>query len=487
MFRIDATVGAAILLVLVAGVVPAFGGADPGPERDRSLTAGDARLSQKVERAVDRDPATGNAGSGVRAIRADHVRARGTTGSGVRVGIVGSGFDASSRAVGPHVAARRRFSDDAFGPRVTAHDTAVAEVVSETATSSDLYLASVGRTPTAADYAEAIAWLVERDVSVIVDSGSYFPTVEGESARITNAAERAVDSGVVFVTSAGNYANRHWSGRGVTDGWVVFDDGVEANALANGSPTRGRVSLRLRWSSGADYDLYLYRRTPFGGDRVVAESATRESDPGRTIEAIDVAVPRGRYYVAVHAHRGVDSPGSVQLFAAYHALEHATARGSMVAPATSDHVITVGASGDGGQQGYTSRNAAGRVDVNAPGWAQTAAVPGLTGTSAAAPYVAGTAALMQSRNRNLSPAEIETVLERTAGTDVDALAAVDAVSGTTSVPADRSVSADRGRAFGPGGAAATDGTPPSSAVGAVANATRNETRPDARGDDGRSA
>ncbi|MFC6988411.1 S8 family serine peptidase [Haloplanus sp. GCM10025708] len=396
--------------------------------------------------------------------------------------------------MGPHVAAHRRFSDDTFGPRATAHDTAVAAVVSETASSSDLYLASVGRTPTAAEYADAVSWLVERDVSVVVDSGSYFPTVGGRSARITNAAERAVETGVVFVTSAGNYARRHWSGQGVSDGWVAFDDGVEANAIANGSPTRGRVSLRLRWASGADYDLYLYRRGRFGGDSVVAASTARETGPGRTVEAIDVAVPRGRYYVAVHAHRGVDAPRPVQLFAAYHSLEYTTARGSMVAPATSDRTIAVGAAGEEGPRPYSSRDATGHVDVTAPSRAWTDAAPALAGTSAAAPYVAGTAALMQSRNRNLSPSEVETILERTAGndTDIDALAAVDAAStvGTRATPdrtppADRTLSTDDVRTYGGAGSTAVDGT--ASPTSAESAAGVNETRPEGRDDERRAS
>jgi len=421
-------------VVVLAVVQPAL--ADAGPT-EATHPVGD--VGPTVGAAVERHPSSAGAtADALRAVRADAVHERGLTGAGVSVGVIGQGFGASG-AIDSHVATRRQVGE---APESTAHDTAVAEVVSETAPDANLYLAGVGRTPTPAEYAAAVEWLTARGVDVIVDSGSYFPSVAADERRITAAAERAADEGVVFVTSAGNYADRHWTGPGTTDGWVTFAGGDAANALADGDTLRGRVTVRLRWRSATDYDLYLYRRLPNGADRVVAKSVADEAGPGRTVEGIDVAVPRGQYYVAVYADGAATTSaatsGRVQVFAARHELEHATARGSMVAPATSERVVAVGAAANGEQLAYSSLSAAGTVDLTAPAGARTSADPTFAGTSAAAPYVAGTAALVKAAGRDPSPERVEAILERTAdgeGETVDALAAVEAAAASDAAPA----------------------------------------------------
>jgi len=442
------------LVVVVAVVQPALGGVRAGTTTEPT---GLGDVGTTVGAAVERHPSSAGAtADALRTVRADAVHERGLTGSGVAVGVIGTGFDAHG-SLEPHVSGRRQVDE---APGSTAHDTAVAEVVSETAPDSDLYLAGIGRTPTPAEYAAAVEWLTARGVDVIVDSGSYFPSVAGDGRRITAAAERATGQGVVFVTSAGNYANRHWAGEGTADGWVAFAEDDAANALADGRPVRGRVTVRLRWRTAADYDLYLYRRLPNGPDRVVAKSTGDGTGPGLTVEGVDVAVPRGRYYVAVYADDVAESrpdPGQVQVFANRHELEHTTAHGSMVAPATSERVLAVGAVTDGERTTYSSLSRTGTVDLTAPADARTRADPHFAGTSAAAPYVAGTAALVQAAGHDPSPARIEAILERTADRDdtVDALAAVEAAAASETVP-----SADGPTAARPDrSAASADGDP----------------------------
>ncbi|MEF8855928.1 MAG: S8 family serine peptidase [Haloplanus sp.] len=437
------------LLVVLAVVQPALAGTQPEAAAEPAV-AGD--VGTTVGAAIERHPSSAGAtAEALRSVRADAVHERGLTGSGVSVGVIGTGFDTSG-ALESHVAGRRQVG---ASPGSTAHDTAVAEVVSETAPDATLYLAGVGRTPTPAEYAAAVEWLTASGVDVIVDSGSYFPSVAADERRITAAAERATEQGVVFVTSAGNYADRHWAGEGTTDGWVAFDGDDAANALADGDPLQGRVTVRLRWDTAADYDLYLYRHLPNGPDSVVAKSTSDEAGPGRTVEGIDVAVPRGRYYVAVYADSvatatddsvgaatddsvaddAATTPGRVQVFAARHELEHTTAHGSMVAPATSERVVAVGAVTDGERAAYSSLSSSGAVDVTAPADARTRADSRLAGTSAAAPYVAGTAALVADAGHDPSPARVEAILERTAdgGDTVDALAAVEAATASGSM------------------------------------------------------
>jgi subtilisin family serine protease len=386
--------------------------------------------------AADRD--------GIRAIKAHLVHRRGITGEGVQIGVIGSTFDPEHPSIRDTVVGYRDFHGSGgirFGEAT--HDTAVAEIVSDTAPDSELYLAGIGRNPTPEQYAAAVRWLVDRDVEVIVDSGSYLPPLNGETSLITAAAENASERGVVFVTSAGNYANRHWSGDAVGEGWVTFSDDVQSNALAGGDVISGRVTLRLYWNTEADYDVYLYRYRPDAPDPVVAKSVGNQSSNAslESTEFVDVAVSRGRYYVSIYAR---DAPAGertrLHLFSASQTLGYATAEGSVLAPATSDRVIAVGAfdPSTGRRRPYSSLGTdPSAVDVGAPDGTHTAVTGAFYGTSAAAPYVAGTVALIESTTSTLSPVQIEKILEETADVSeggeirrVDALAAVCAASAT---------------------------------------------------------
>ncbi|QZP38520.1 S8 family serine peptidase [Halobaculum magnesiiphilum] len=331
----------------------------------------------------------------------------------VRVGVIGSSFG-DDAAVDGRVVARSRAGTARVGlvpggRDAGGHDTAVASVVAQRAPESSLYLASVGYEPTPAEYARAVDWLVDREVDVIVDAGSYYPRTAEGMDRIAGAAERATDDGTVFVTSGGNTAQRHWRGAATEPGWLAFDDdGTQGNRLGDGAIS-GAVTLRLYWTGSGDYDLYLYRDVADGPDEVVAKS-TRES--GRA-EAFDAVLPRGSYYVAVDVRDPGD--GHVDLFAARHRLAHSAANGSTVAPATAgtDGVISVGAvRADGRLAAYSPAD----TDVRAAGTVTLPDGTTLRGTSAAAPAVAGVVAEMTAAagEDELTPAEAERLLRETA-------------------------------------------------------------------------
>jgi hypothetical protein len=344
----------------------------------------------------------------------------------VRVGVIGTAFDPERGTVAPRVAASRRIGGPAlpFARGPAGHDTAVAEVVAEQSPAAALYLAGVGPRPTAERYGGAVEWLLERDVDVIVDAGSYFPRTTASHDQFETAAERAAVDGAVFVTSAGNYAQRHWRGRAADSGWLAFDGESRRNTLRDtdgGRTVEGRLTLRLYWGeesgtpqtaarqteTSVDYDLYLYRRVADGRDRLVA-SSTRSSG---TAEAIDTTVPAGEYYVQVHADRVTAGTPPLDLFAARHRLTHTTRGGGTLPPATVPGVIAVGAvDGDGGPARY-----AGSVgDVRAGDTVVTDAAGRVRGTSAATPVVAGTVTDMIVDGGRLSPGEVETILRETA-------------------------------------------------------------------------
>lgn len=387
-----------VFLVVGLGLVPAMTGSFD-TDRDRAEVIGEP----------DRIP-TGPSSGGVVIDDVADVHEEGVTGEGVRVGVIGRRFDADHTAVADNVADARRFQAGLrFSGDPAAHDTAVAEIVADTAPDADLYLAGVGSRPSPTTYREAVQWLLANDVDVIVDAGSYFPASEETARKMTRVAEHASDEGVVFVTSAGNYADRHWAGAPTEPGWLTFAEGRQGNRLGNGE-IEGQVRLRLYWDGDADYDLYLYRDRPGPNDPVVAKSTA----DGTSAEAIDATVPRGHYYVAIHVSEPGSTPVELDLFAANHPLEYTTAEGSLTAPATGEGVIVVGAvdPATGTQRAYSSRGST--LDITAPDRMTTTVAGEFQGTSAAAPVVAGTAALMEARDGDLTPREVNRILRETA-------------------------------------------------------------------------
>lgn len=335
----------------------------------------------------------------------------GITGEDVRVGIVGSEFMPQNRAIRRSVAATQRFSGDSPGLfSDTSHDTAVAEIVSRTAPDAELYLASVGESGGPEAYASAVSWLRQQGVDVVIDAGSYFPASGDGMARLNAAAAAATANGTTFLTSAGNYGKRHWAGTG-TEGWVAFENNTRYNTLGEGEIS-GTVSLRLYWEGNVSYDLYLYRAES-GTDPLVAKSESDTSRNGSQTEAIDATLPTGRYYAAVRG--GAEANGTrIELFSSTHELTVTSESGGMVAPATAKNVIAVGAADGvtGEPRPYSSTGKA--LDISAPDGAETHTTGELYGSSAAAPLVAGTVALMLAENESLTPVEAQRVLQSTA-------------------------------------------------------------------------
>lgn len=354
---------------------------------------------------------------GVGAIGADGLHEQGVTGENVTVGVIDRDFRPSDPEIAGNVGAYRAF-DDADGEWV--HGTAVASVVADTAPNATLHLAAVGPSTSPAEYRDAVDWLRASGADVVVDAGSYFGQPgdgDGEIARI--AANASTD--VVFVTAAGNYAQRHWNGTHEATGdraWVSFGED-EGNVLGDG-PVAGRVTVELQWAewpTAADYDLYLMEARD-GDDRVVANSKTRQDEDDDPTERIDATVQEGHYYVAVRAHNATGTH-DLELYAS-HSLAVSTANGSLTTPGTAPGVVTVGSYGDGGVKEFSSRGIATDlpgVDLVAPDSVAASAVEDGEGTSYAAPYVAGTVALLAGRYPDLTPDQLRAIV-RSSATDV---------------------------------------------------------------------
>ena len=150
---------------------------------------------------------------------------------------------------------------------VSSHGTAVAHVVQEMAPNATLFRYCVDDEVGLADAA-----LRARDdgVRVIVQSLSWFNGSRGDSASAPSGspdatAATARANGILWVNSAGNFAQRHSSGSysdADADGWLEFAPGDEGNSLR--IPVGGEVCVYLKWdrwpATDQNFDLHLWNQ-----------------------------------------------------------------------------------------------------------------------------------------------------------------------------------------------------------------------------------
>jgi len=164
------------------------------------------------------------------------------------------------------------------------------------------------------------------------------------------------------------------------------------------------IELVLVWDDWprTDQDLDLFLLNGRGEVVASAEAPQRGFDPPRELLEYIVEEP-GVYQLKVRARRvHPDRPLRLRIFSLGHDLTPAIPHGSLIAPADCDCALAVGAIGlrlwdTGVIEGFSARGPTsdGRIkpDLVAPD-----GVRGFWGTSAAAPYVAGAAALLLSKH-----------------------------------------------------------------------------------------
>lgn len=394
--------------------------------------------------ADDLPYATGLLSSGLPASGADVWQAAGHRGQGVKIGVVDIGFRGYRSLLGselPPSVSARNFVDgqtDAQVDGTSAHGTACAEITHDMAPQAALYLAKIA---TDLDLYESIAWLRAEGVQVISTSLNWFNLSPGDgTGPLADLAAQLEAAGILWVASAGNTRQTHWSGPWLDvngNGLLDYAPAVDRNVLYwNGDytiPPGICFDVYLRWSDWAavnqDYDLYLVRYAVTGIWEIIASSTDFQAGaPGQTpteyLRGCTFGEPT-HYAFAIQRIHG-SAPVHFQVFVtgASH-LFHSTSERSLALPGDAAAVLAVGAVdviAPHGQRAYSSEgptNGLGgmatgglpKPDLAAYDGVATASWPGFLGTSASAPHLAGAAAILRSAYPDWSMRQVRESLE----------------------------------------------------------------------------
>jgi uncharacterized repeat protein (TIGR01451 family) len=374
----------------------------------------------------------------------------------------------------------------------TGEGTAMLEIVHDLAPDADLFFATAYISE--AQFAQNILDLRAAGCDIVVDDVSYFDESPFQDGPVAQAVDQIVADGALYFSAAGNEGNQKGGTSGVWEG--DFADGgatgelfIKAGRLHSFGATNydtltsAGFGATLFWTdplgaSRNDYDLYLLNST---GTSVLAASTNIQNghqdpyegmetpSPGTRLVVVKApnAEPRFLHLNTIRGTLAINTTGTI--------LGHAAAVGAFAVAATdSNHSFPNAFTGgtnlpllnpaeaftsDGPRRAFfftdgtpitpgdlsaTGGTVRLKPDIAAADGVSTS-VPGFApfyGTSAAAPHAAAIAALVWSRNRQLTSQQVRTALTSTAldtesvGFDnvagagiVDALAAAQAVAG----------------------------------------------------------
>ncbi|MDG1988562.1 MAG: S8 family serine peptidase [Acidimicrobiales bacterium] len=419
-------------LVACIGVVAALTLATPTPRATVTQTSnGERQVPSSRATTVDdfagnRTPtgrqATATASEGLDQLGVPEWHAAGHTGTGITVAILDLGFGGLDDVPADDLPAdlvEIAFDSDGIINRLTDHGTQMAEIVHDVAPDAEL----VAMTFTDEKFAEAVAWLEFAGVDVVSFSMEWTDGPLDGTHWTTAIIQASIDAGITWVVAAGNGADTHHNGTTMDvddDGWIeVTSGGIEHNAFTIESGATAEVSLS--WNDPAtDLDLCLFDMELLAGDGQPTLIACTENPQGSgelATEILTLANYTGtqhRYSYGLARRSGPETTYEARTWGTG-SLQFANPAASIAVPGNVADVITVGAVNWDTEvlQPYSAwgPNHMGdrKPEVVGPDQVTTSAWAGVenTGTSYAAPHVAGMVALILGAAPNLTPAGVK--------------------------------------------------------------------------------
>ena len=399
------------LVVSTLAVVVVMDGKERGSEHPPHLAEAEIDPAEELERLHDGGP-SGEGATG------EPLPAGSLTGEGVAVGVIDvTAFDGDDPRIADRVVTTRTFEagDHRERQRPDGHGTAAAAVVARTAPDASLYLATVDGS---SGFEDAMAWMREKDVDVVVAPVSFYGTPTDGSDPAARAADRAVQDGTVVVAPTGNLGQRTWSGRFLPDGEGAHRFAEDTrNALVGEART---IQLWLTTPGEPDVEAFaveLYREDD-PADELVARSEPFGGDPHPNQRLVTSVDPDASYYVVVRGPTGATGT-PLRLASPTHRFVASERAGSLTSPGTAPGVLTVGAFDDRLDR-VEPYSAAGPIaddrrgtDLVAPDGVETGA-GGFVGTSVSAAYTGGVVALTLEADPDLEPEDVHQTLTSTA-------------------------------------------------------------------------
>ena len=359
---------------------------------------------------------------GVRLSQVQRLHQAGITGKQVKVGILDFGFERYDSLVRagelPRPQGARAFNRaqrlDANG----VHGTACAEIVADMAPHAELYLAVVDGQE--GQIVQAAQWLAQQGVDIInFSGGGHYGPHNGQALLDRLVTQMVKRYDLLWVNAAGNEGTSHWTqlakdrnGNGAIDNVSDYPDVIALKMT--GRPFRVTVVWDDwgpdpgRPSSSQDIDAYLLRRNAAGKLEPVGASQQVQNGRGVPVERVGSSsgVRSGTVlYLALHLKR-VQRSVRTHVFVEGGAQMFPLVPGYSVGiPATSGAALSVGAV-DVRRDRLAAYSSQGPTDdrrqkpeISAPDNTTSMAYANshgrFRGTSAAAPHVAGFAALLK--------------------------------------------------------------------------------------------
>lgn len=371
-------------------------------------------------------PSQQEVGQAARTIGADKWQEKGFTGKGIKIGVLDVGFGGIKALLGKTLpeTVQSEFDIDELDEQEEDHGTAVAQVIHSIAPEAELYVTSSGTG--AQSFIDSLKWFEENKVQVINHSASYLiGPRDGTSFSSQIVSAFVKDTGILWVNSAGNYALSHArfkfeEGEGKAH---FFDE--ETNLMpfvAYSSQSYLALNWDGNWNGGekTEYIVTIFDRD---GNEVASGAEPRRGKKNQfPFQEVQFESERGEVYFMLFQRTRGTTDNVLDVILPFGELADWAQEPlySVTTPADAEGALSVAATGldaddleEYSSQGPTQDDRQ-KPDIAAPtgefvtGYEER----GFSGTSGAAPVVAGAAGLVLQAFPDLSEPELKAYLTK---------------------------------------------------------------------------
>lgn len=302
------------------------------------------------------------------------------------------------------------------------HGTACAEIIGDIAPNVTLYMVGLEELSQAGfiEAAEKLNRLDER-IDIVSSSIDFSFGLFDEGDDICRAVGNLTRNGTIWITAAGDSANKHWLGPFQDENENGFHEFGSDNESLNLTAERGDlIGVWLSWNDSwdwadQDFDLYLY--SPIGTS-AISRNPQEGYDGQKPAELVTMLAPvNGDYRIQIRRYSASEENISFQLFSTHNLSNYIVSACSVGALASCSECITVGAVDAQTLllENYSSMGPTqdGRMkpELVAPDNITVSSyMPEMFGgSSASAPYAAGIFALALEKGRRMGMSDDEVV------------------------------------------------------------------------------